>query len=79
MVSVRQVKAARALLGWSQDDLAKRSGLSYPTIARLEVSDGDLHGREATVSAIVGALEAAGAIFVPENGEGEGVRLRKGR
>lgn len=76
-VSIRQVKAARALLGWSQDDLAERSGVSLPTIKRLEASEGDLGGRQDTVGRITGALAAAGVLFLPENGEGPGVRLRK--
>ncbi len=49
MISARAsgepVKAARALLGWSQSDLARHSGISEPTIARLESIDGELGGR----------------------------------
>jgi predicted transcriptional regulator len=77
LVSVRQVKAARSLLAWSQGDLAKASGVSEPTIARLESQDVDLGGRADTAQKIVSALEAAGAEFIPENGGGPGVRLRK--
>lgn len=73
-VSIRQVKAARALLGWSQRDLAARSGVSEPTIKRLEAGDGALGGRETTVAAIRDALETAGIEFT--NGTGAGVRLR---
>jgi transcriptional regulator with XRE-family HTH domain len=79
MISVRQVKAARALLGWSQDDLADKSGVSKPTVARLETADGDLGGYAGTREKLVDALESAGVIFVEENGEGPGVRLRKPR
>lgn len=78
MVSIRQIKAARALVGMSQNDLAKASGVSVPTIKRLESQEGEMGGRPATILAIRSALEAAGVIFVPENGEGPGVRLRKG-
>ena len=74
-VSIRQVKAARALLGWSQKDLAGASGISEPTIKRLEAGQGDLGGREATVLAIRAALESAGVEFT--NGDQPGVRLRK--
>lgn len=74
-ISIRQVKAARALLAWSQEDLAAASGVSIPTIARLEASDGPVGGRAATVTAIRGALEAAGVEFITENGAGAGVRL----
>ena len=77
MVSVRQIKAGRALLGWSQADLASASGVSEPTIARLESVDGQLGGREATVQNICAALEKGGIRFIDENGGGPGVRLRK--
>ncbi|WP_428032799.1 helix-turn-helix domain-containing protein [Ancylobacter sp.] len=72
------MKAARALLGWSQTDLANASAISEPTIKRLESQDGELGGRVDTAAAIRAALEAAGIIFVDENGEGPGVRLKKG-
>ena len=78
-VSIRQVKAARSLLAWSQGDLARASDVSEPTIKRLEAIDGDLGGRAETVALILGALETAGVIFVEENGEGPGVRLKKQR
>jgi predicted transcriptional regulator len=77
VITIRQVKAARALLGWSQADLAKHSGVSEPTIARLESADGELGGRGDTVRKIHAALEAAGIEFIDENGGGAGVRLRK--
>lgn len=73
-LSIRQVKAARALLGWSAHDLAREAGVSYPTIARLEAGDGQLGGRESTVAAIRDALERAGVEFT--NGDAPGVRLR---
>jgi predicted transcriptional regulator len=76
MISVRQVKAARALLDWSQADLAKASGVSEPTIARLESSSGDtLGGRPSTADKIVEALQRAGIEFT--NGGTPGVRLHK--
>jgi transcriptional regulator with XRE-family HTH domain len=73
MISIRQVKAARALLGWSQDDLARQSGVSYPTVARIEAQDGPLGGRVSTAEAIQRALEAGGVEFT--NGGRPGVRL----
>jgi transcriptional regulator with XRE-family HTH domain len=76
-VSIRQIKAARALLGWSQDDLADRSGLSIPTIKRLEAAEGEIGGRAETREAIVGALREGGIEFIAENGGGMGVRLAK--
>ena len=77
LVTTRQIKAARALLGWSQATLAQRSGVSEPTIARLESEDGRLGGREGTGDKIRTAIEAAGVEFIEENGGGLGVRLRK--
>jgi predicted transcriptional regulator len=70
MVSIRQVKAARALLGWSQSDLAEKSGVSMPTVARLEMEDGPLGGRPETRSKIVGALERAGIVFTNDGEPG---------
>ena len=78
-VSIRQVKAARALVGWSQDQLADASGVSIATIKRLEAADGMLGGRADTGDRIIAALQVAGALFIQENGEGPGVRLRKER
>jgi predicted transcriptional regulator len=77
MVTIRQIKAARALLGWSQDDLAQHSSISVPTIARLESLDGPIAGRPKTAEKIRAALERAGIEFINENGGGRGVRLRK--
>jgi predicted transcriptional regulator len=79
LTTIRQVKAARALLGWSQSDLARHSGISEPTIARLESTEGELGGRGETVRRIRAALEAGGIEFIEENGTGEGVRFRKPR
>jgi transcriptional regulator with XRE-family HTH domain len=76
-VSIRQVKAARALLGWSQDDLAKAAEVSIPTIKRLEALDGPLGGRGETAERIVSAIRSAGVELIDENGGGQGVRLRK--
>lgn len=75
-ISIRQVKAARALLAWSQEDLAEASGVSIPTVARLEAADGPVGGRVATVEAIKTALEKAGVTFLEDDGQGTGVRAR---
>ncbi len=53
------------------------SKVSIPTIKRLEAADGLLGGRPDTVDQIVHALEEAGVIFIAQNGDGPGVRLRK--
>ena len=74
-VSAAQSRAARGLLDWSQAELGRRSNLSESTIRDFE------KGRRTpgvnNVAAIRAALESAGVIFVEENGEGPGVRLRK--
>jgi transcriptional regulator with XRE-family HTH domain len=74
-VSIKQIKAARELLGWSQERLAEASGVSIPTVKRLEAKDGELGGREDTREKIRAALERAQIVFT--NGEEPGVRLRK--
>ena len=76
-VSIRQLKAARALIGWSQEELAANAEVSLPTIKRLEAAEGLLAGRQTTVHKIQTALEKAGIEFIDENGGGLGVRLRK--
>ena len=76
-VSIRQIKAARALLAWSQEQLAEAADISIPTIKRLEANDGPLGGRSGTGVKIKTALERAGVEFIDENGGGPGVRLRK--
>lgn len=75
-VSTRQIKAARALLDWSQQDLALAAGVSEPTVKRLEAADGDLGGRSETIQKLLAALEREGVEFIKENGGGPGVRLR---
>ena len=75
-VSIRQIKAARALLGWSQDELAAAAKISIPTIKRLEAGEGALGGRNETGEKIREALQTAGVDFIDENGGGAGVRLR---
>jgi hypothetical protein len=71
-----QLRAARALLRWEQKDLASASGVSLPTIKRLETKPGSLNAHAPTLDALRRALEGAGIQFIPENGGGPGVRLR---
>jgi transcriptional regulator with XRE-family HTH domain len=75
-VLAAQCKMARAALGLGGRDLAKLAKVSPDTIARLERGE---ELRERTIDTIRAALEAAGVIFVEENGEGPGVRLKKGK
>ena len=72
-----QVRAARMLLRWEQKDLAEASGVSLPSIKRLETHPGELGAQDRTIQALVRALEKAGVEFIPENGGGAGVRLAK--
>ncbi|RTL88157.1 MAG: XRE family transcriptional regulator [Hyphomicrobiales bacterium] len=76
-LSVSQIRAARGLLGWSQSKLADAAGLSLPTIKRTELETVNVspEAREK----LRAALESAGVEFIPENGGGPGVRLRKAR
>ena len=71
------MKAARALLAWSQTDLSADLGCFRANDRRLESQDGELGGRADTAAKIVAALEKAGVEFIAENGGGAGVRLRK--
>jgi transcriptional regulator with XRE-family HTH domain len=70
-----QIRAARALLGWTLDDLSAASGLPKRTLTRIE--NAAVEPRASTIAAIRTALESAGVLFIDENSEGPGVRLRK--
>lgn len=71
-----QLRAARAMLSWSQSDLAEKTELSVETIKRLERMKGSLDATKvSTLSAITSAFEKAGVEFT--NGDAPGVRLRK--
>lgn len=74
MISGRQLKAARALIGWEQTDLAKKSGVAISTVRRMESFDGEIGARTATLSLVQRALEKAGVDFL--NHERPGVRMR---
>ena len=71
-----QCRAARALIGISQDELVAASGVAKGTVAAFELGQRQPYAR--TLDAIRSALEAAGVEFIEENGGGAGVRLRKG-
>ncbi|WP_132464193.1 helix-turn-helix domain-containing protein [Rhodovulum marinum] len=75
-ISPAQLRAGRALLGWSQARLAEAMDVSSMTIKRAEGSGKPTPSAE-TLAAIRAALEAAGVEFIQENGGGPGVRLRK--
>ncbi|WP_352759777.1 helix-turn-helix transcriptional regulator [Mesorhizobium sp. M0510] len=71
----QQVRAARALIDWTRDDLANASGLTVRTLARIESSQ--TIPRQTTLEALAKALEAAGIEFISQNGGGPGVRLAR--
>jgi transcriptional regulator with XRE-family HTH domain len=80
MISASQLRAARALLGIDQRRLAELSGLSVPTIQRMEASGGVIRGNVDSLVKLVGALDVAGIELIGEGGAtqggGRGVRLR---
>ena len=80
MLTAAQMRAARALAGMEQKTLAKASGLSLPTIQRMEASNGVVRGVIESLTKVMAALEAAGIEFINEGaastGGGRGVRLR---
>lgn len=73
MITARQIRAARALLGWSQQQLADKAILSLNAVNRLE--RGEVDPRYSTLMAIHRALTKAGIEFLSIDGKGEGVRL----
>lgn len=81
MITADQLKAARALLGMDQKTLAEASGLSLPTIQRMEASDGTIRGNVDSLMKLVAALDAAGIELIGEGAAsaagGRGVRLKK--
>jgi predicted transcriptional regulator len=75
MINPAQCRAARGLLAWSQQDLARAAGIGVVTVHQLEA--GTSAPRRATLEVIKRAFENAGVEFIDENGGGPGVRLRK--
>jgi ribosome-binding protein aMBF1 (putative translation factor) len=76
-LSSAQIRAARALIRWSAEDLAQHSALSVATIRRAELMADVTAMTVSNNLAVRRALEAAGVEFIDENGGGAGVRLRK--
>lgn len=80
MITSPQLRAARALLGLDQRQLAALAGVSLPTIQRMEASQGTVRGVVATLVKVVEALEAAGIELIGDGqasrGTGRGVRLK---
>ena len=82
MITAAQLRAARALLGIDQRELAQRAGLSLPTIQRMEASDGVVRGNVDSLMKLVDALAANGIELIGEgtasSAGGRGVRLKAG-
>jgi transcriptional regulator with XRE-family HTH domain len=83
MITAAQLRAARALAGLDQRELAARANLSLPTIQRMEASEGVIRGNVDSLTKLIGALDAAGIELITENaisnGGGRGVRLKTKR
>jgi transcriptional regulator with XRE-family HTH domain len=81
MISLEQLKAARALLGWDQRQLAEASGVSLATIRRMEASSGHVRGNVDTLMRVVAAIERGGVQLIADGAAsdagGRGVRLRE--
>jgi len=73
LITGRQLRAARALIGWEQMELAKRSRVAIGTIRRMESFQGEIGSRTSTLSQVLSTLETGGIEFL--NGESPGVRL----
>lgn len=76
MISGMQIRSGRAAVRWSASELARRSGVSVPTIQRLEQFDGVPPSRSSTLVDIRRAFEAAGIEFIGAPDDGPGIRLR---
>lgn len=80
MITASQLRAARALAGIDQRELAERAGLSVPTIQRMESSDGVIRGNVDSLTRIIAALDEAGIELIGEGAQsasgGRGVRLK---
>jgi transcriptional regulator with XRE-family HTH domain len=81
MITAAQLRAARALLGIDQRKLAELSGLSLPTIQRMESSDGVIRGNVDSLMKLVAAIDAADIELISDHatssGGGRGVRLKR--
>lgn len=81
MITAAQMKAARVLLGWDQKAMARASGLSLPTIQRMEASDGTVRGTVDSLVKVIEAFERGGIDLIAEGAVssdgGRGARLKR--
>ena len=77
MLTGRQIREARELLGWTQAALARNTLVALPVVEVVEEHESTFMLLDGQMYAIQSALEAAGVIFIESNGEGPGVSLRR--
>lgn len=81
MITAAQMRAARALLGIDQRQLAELAGVSLPTIQRMEASEGTVRGVVDTLTKVIEAFDRAGVELIGDGvqslGQGRGVRLKE--
>jgi len=81
MITAGQLRAARAILGLDQKALAERSGLSVPTIQRMEASEGVIRGNVDSLMKLIAALDSLGIVLLGDGaasaGGGRGLRLKQ--
>src|SRR5579863_1766563 len=81
MITSAQLRAARALVGVDQRAMAELSGLSVPTIQRMEASDGVIRGTVDSLMKLIAALDSAGVVLIADDADsdhgGRGVRLKE--
>lgn len=75
IITPEQCRAARALIDWSRDQLAESAKVAKRTIVDFE--RGARNPQQSTLTVLRTALESAGVLFIDQNGEGPGVRLKK--
>jgi len=79
LISAGQIRAARALLGWDQRQLAQAAGISVPTVQRMEASDGTVRANVDTLEKVINALHSAGIELIGDGaasiGGGRGLRF----
>ena len=77
MISSKQIKAARMLLGWKGKDLADKSGVGITTLRRYEAQDGIPNANKFVLMAIKSCLEEAGIVFSGDPVKSPGVSLNQ--
>ena len=77
MISSKQIKAARMLLGWKGKDLADKSGVGITTLRRYETQDGVPNANKFVIKAIKACLEEAGVVFSGDPVKSPGVALNQ--